>query len=410
MRSTAGASAESVGPALSSDAMDKLSGRDVFISYARPDAEIARHLAETLADEGFSVWFDERIPAGADWDAMLKKRLDQARAILVLWTARSVDRPWVLKEADHGRRQNKLVAVLLEDVLDQLPPRLREMQCARLFGWDGFGPHPELPRLLDGLALRAPAHHIENVRPGVDTGFLGVELPLPAVDGVAEELRYLHFSVVINPSRRLPWYVAYNLAPANGTVQRGDHWQPDPKLPATLQPQDLHFRGTGFDRGHMVAPLHVSWGSDREAEIANHQTFFWPNNVPQHERMNRGWWWSVEQWERQLAGAVGKVSGFAGPVLRRDDPVHSRSEELIGRLRVRGNFRLPQRFWKLVVVRSARGELACAAFMFDQPALLAQNVPTSTAPGHFQVPLDLLKAETGFLFEGLEGAARLPVA
>ena len=389
--------------------MDKLSGNDVFVSYARQDAELARRLAETLWNEGFSVWFDERIPAGADWEEMLTKRLDEARAILVVWTQRSVGRPWVLKEADHGRRQNKLIPVMLEDVIRELPPRLREMQVAKLFGWDGVGPHPELPRLLDGLALLAPARNIANVRPGFDTGFLGVDLPLPAVEGVAEELRYLHFSVVINPARRLPWYVAYNLAPANATVQRGERWLPDPKLPATLQPQDIHFRGTGFDRGHMVAPLHVSWGSDREAEIANHQTFYWPNNVPQHDRMNRGWWWAVEQWERKLADRVGKVVGFAGPVLRPDDPVHSRSEEVIGRLRVRANFRLPQRFWKLVVARDEDGALACAAFFFDQAALLAQNAPLGNKPGRHQVPLDLLKAETGLVFDGLEAAARLPV-
>jgi endonuclease G, mitochondrial len=388
--------------------MDKLSGSDVFVSYARSDAALAKRLAETLWNEGFSVWFDERIPAGADWDEMLKKRLDQARAILVLWTPRSVGRPWVLKEADHGRRQKKLIPVMLEDVVAKLPPRLREMQVAKLFGWDGFGPHPELSRLLSGLALLAPARNIANVRPGFDTGFLGVDLPLPAVEGVAEELRYLHFSVVVNPARRLPWYVAYNLAPANGSVERGERWLPDPNLPVTLQPQDVHFRGTGFDRGHMVAPLHVSWGSDREAEIANHQTFYWPNNVPQHDRMNRGWWWTVEQWERNLAAKSGKVVGYAGPVLRRDDPVHTRSEEVIGRLRVRANFRLPQRFWKLVVVRGADGGLACAAFFFDQAALLAENTPTGSPPGRFQVSLDLLKAETGLVFDGLEGAASLP--
>ena len=388
----------------------EFSGNDVFVSYGRDDVDIARRLAETLWNEGFSVWFDERIPAGSDWEEMLGERLEAARAILVIWTKRSARRKWVQREADHGRRQNKLIQVMLEEITSTLAPRFRDMQIAKLIGWDGFGPHPELRRLLDGLALLAPANNIENVRPGFDTAFLGGDIPLPAVEGVAEELRYLHFSVVMNPARRLPWYVAYNLEPANPAARRSDRWLPDPKLPSTLQPQDLHFRGTGFDRGHMVAPMHVAWGSDREAEIANHQTFFWPNNVPQHELMNRRWWLAVEEWERALAVIHRRVVGFAGPVLRPDDPVHSRSEEVIGRLRVRANFRLPQRFWKVVAARTAGGALVRAAFFFDQPALLSEGPKVGAQPHRFRVPLDLVKLETGLVFDVVEGASELPVA
>jgi DNA/RNA endonuclease G (NUC1) len=383
-------------------------GNDVFISYARADQEITRRLAETLWSEGFEVWFDNKIPTGSRWNADIMDRLTRAKAVLVVWTSTSLQRPWVLKEADFARRQNKLVPIMVEDVEAQLPPRFKEMLIAKMIGWDGSGHHPELARVLDGLALLAPASHIENVRPGFDCGFLGDEIPLPAVSGVAEELRYLHFSVVVNPARRLPWYVAYNLAPRNALARRSDQWRPDPKLPLSFQPQDVHFRGTGFDRGHIAAAGHVSWGSEREAEIANHQAFFWTNTVPQHRLMNQRWWLSVEVWEREAVLVHGKAIGFAGPVLAAADPVHTTSESMIGRLRVRENFRLPQRFWKVVVFCGESGRLRYAAFLFDQAALLANQTRTCSARD-FQVSLDEIQIQTGLVFDALAAAEPMEV-
>jgi DNA/RNA endonuclease G (NUC1) len=382
-------------------------GDDVFISYARADQELTQRLAETLWNEGFEVWFDNKIPTGSRWSADIMARLDRAKAVVVVWTSTSIQRPWVLKEADFARRHNKLVPIMVEDVADRLPPRFREVLAAKMIGWDG-GHHPELTRLLDGLAILAPSRNIENVRPGFDCGFLGGEMLLPAVTGVAEEFRYLHFSVVMNPARRLPWYVAYNLAPRNELARRGDQWRPDPKLPMSFQPQNVHFRGTGFDRGHMVAPASVSWGSEREAEVANHQTFFWTNTVPQHALMNQRWWLSVEQWERESLQVDGKAVGFAGPVLADDDPVHATSESMIGRLRVRDNFRGPQRFWKVVVFGSNPDRLRYAAFLFDQPALLAARTKSYSARD-FQVSLDLIQVQTGLVFDALASAESIQV-
>jgi DNA/RNA endonuclease G (NUC1) len=375
---------------------------DVFISYARADAALARGLAETLWNEGFDVWFDDKIYAGAAWKSLLLDSLTSARAVVVIWSKQSVKRPWVLKEADIALKRKRLVPIRVDD--SALPPRFQRRQIAMMPGWDGRSPHPEMARVIDGIARLVPVSRIENVRPGFDTGFLGVELPLPTVTGVAEEFRYLHFSVVMNPTRRLPWYVAYNIAPRNNEVQRADVWQPDPLLPASFQAGDQHFRATGFDRGHMVSPLSVTWGTRREAWIANHQTFFWTNNAPQHPLMNRHWWQCVEAWEREQATIYGRGVAFAGPVLANDDPVHSASESLIGRLRVRENFRLPRRFWKLVVFADAerRLPLKVAAYFFDQEALV-KNPPRQVEPATFQVSIDRLQLETGFVFDDWVG-------
>lgn len=382
---------------------------DVFISYARTDQPLAAALAETLADEGFEVWWDSEIYAGADWEQLLMGTLAAAKAIVVLWTPRSVQRPWVLKEAQIALETHRLVPVLMEPC--DVPSRFSVRQMAMMPGWNGRDAHPELERLLSGLAALAPPTRIDSVRPGYDSGFLQTELALPALRGVADEFRYLHFSVVMNPARRLAWLVAYNAAARNDEVQRGDRWQPDPSLPRAFQPQNEHFRGTGFDRGHLVSPGLVSWGSKREGDIANRQSFFWTNTAPQHPLLNQRWWLCVEQWERKLAARRGRSSGFAGPVLADDDPQHGAREEIIGRLRLRQNFRLPQAFWKIVAAPRADGALEVAAFHFDQAALLVQRDGVVAKPASFATTVTQIESLTGLDFgQALRDAPQLDLA
>jgi len=368
---------------------------DVFISYARRDEAVARNLADTLRSEGFEVWFDSSIYAGASWQSLLMSVLASAKAVLVLWSSRSVKRPWVRKEAKLAMEAGRLVPVKIDEC--DLPRGFAALQTAMMPGWTGGGHHSELERLLAGLARLAPPSRIDNVRPGFDTNSLGVEVNLPAITGVAEEFRYLHFSVVMNPARRLAWYVAYNIEPSVD-VQRGDRWMPDPMLPAAFQPNNDHFRGSGFDRGHLVAPKSVSWGTPRQAELANHQSFFWTNTAPQHPHMNQGWWLAVENWERRVATEHGKAVGFSGPVLAADDPIHRGLEQVIGRLRVRQNFRLPRRFWKVVVTTDGGAGLRSAAFLLDQEALLQSRASRNLGPSEFRCLVGDIEALTGLDF------------
>jgi endonuclease G len=391
---------------------------DIFISYARTDQPLARALAQTLEAEGFDVWWDSEIYAGAEWESLLMGTLAAAKAIVVLWTPRSVERPWVLREAEVGLATQRLVPVLMQAC--DVPAQFATRQMAMMPGWNGQDAHPELERLLAGLARLAPPSRIETVRPGYDERFLGEALPavsLPVISGVADEFRYLHFSVVMNPARRLAWFVAYNMAPRSDDVRRGDRWQPDPALPLAFQPQNEHFRGTGFDRGHLVAPTAVSWGGERPAQLANRQSFFWTNTVPQHPKMNQQWWLAVELWERRLVAARGRLSALAGPVLRDDDPPHGGAEQTIGRLRLRQNFRLPRGFWKVVVAEgSARrtgqgGRLEAAAFVWDQETLLAAPVTLPAEPARFETTLEEIERRTGLAFDAsLHEAARLDIA
>src|SRR5574339_574712 len=80
---------------------------DIFISYANEDRDRAAQLAALLEREGWSVWWDRRIPAGRTWRSVLEDALDESRCMIVLWSEHSVNSPWVAEEAEEARRLKK---------------------------------------------------------------------------------------------------------------------------------------------------------------------------------------------------------------------------------------------------------------------------------------------------------------
>jgi endonuclease G len=364
---------------------------DVFVSYARADVAIVEAMVDSLRAEGFTVWFDESIYAGAEWQTLLLETLSAAKAVLVVWSRHSITRPWVLREAQLARAAGRLIPIRIDD--SAIPPGFEDVQVADMKGWNGHSDRRLAP-LLAGLARLAPPSRIDTVRPGYDNNFLGVEVDLPTISGVGQEFPYLHFSVVMNPARRLAWYVAYNVG-AWANVKRSNRWMPDPTVPEAFQPQDGHFKLTGFDRGHLVSPASVSWGDARLAQIANRQSFFWTNTVPMRPELSQGPWTAVGQWERAFARVGHRVTGLAGPVLRDDDPVHGGEEILIGRLRSRQNFRLPRSYWKVIAV-SNPAHVQAAAFLWDERKRTAARSPRHLDA--WRVGITSIETETGLEF------------
>jgi hypothetical protein len=106
---------------------------DIFISYAREDESRIKPLVAAFEAEGWSVFWDRRIPAGSTWRSHIGAALQQARCVVVAWSTHSVESQWVVEEADDGRMRQVLVPVSLDAVL---PPRgFREIQAADLTGW-----------------------------------------------------------------------------------------------------------------------------------------------------------------------------------------------------------------------------------------------------------------------------------
>ena len=75
---------------------------DIFLSYQRDDQARAEQVAKALGNLGWSVFWDRTIPPGESWGPYLKRQLDGASCVVVLWSDKAVESEWVLEEAHHG--------------------------------------------------------------------------------------------------------------------------------------------------------------------------------------------------------------------------------------------------------------------------------------------------------------------
>lgn len=206
---------------------------------------------------------------------------------------------------------------------------------------------------------------------GYDPLFLTIEVPLPrALPGRdIRELDYEHFTVVLDPERRLAAATAVNIDGATlREVARADNWRFDDRIPHDEQAGNDIYARNDLDRGHLVRRRDPVWGDEAEALRANDDTFFFTNAAPQAAGFNQ----SKETWngveDHVLDYALRwrhRVSVFTGPIFATDDPPY------------RG-IRIPLRYFK-VAAWAEGDELRSAAFVLDQSPSL-DDVDLSALP------------------------------
>src|ERR1041385_9066194 len=118
----------------------------VFLSYARDDAELAKQLAGLIAQAGHQGWWDREIQGGSQFSSEIDKALQEADAVLVLWTEASIKSAWVQDEAAEGRDSGRLVPVVLNGV--RPPLGFRQYQSIELGRWSGAGEPQQFDALL----------------------------------------------------------------------------------------------------------------------------------------------------------------------------------------------------------------------------------------------------------------------
>jgi len=112
-----------------------LAGPDIFLSYNREDADIARRFAEGFEAQGFEVWWDQALRSGETYDEVTEAALRGAKAVVVLWSPRSVASHWVRSEATIAHRAKTLVPATIEPC--DKPVMFELTQTADLTRWNG---------------------------------------------------------------------------------------------------------------------------------------------------------------------------------------------------------------------------------------------------------------------------------
>lgn len=137
---------------------------DVFISYARSTARIAKAAAEALISDGVSVWMDEELPAHRAYADVISERLDEAKAVLVLWSREASASHWVRSEANRAREKGTLVQASVDGTLPPMP--FDQIQCADLRGWRGSKSAGSWSKLRGSIAeLATPGSVLEHHGP-----------------------------------------------------------------------------------------------------------------------------------------------------------------------------------------------------------------------------------------------------
>jgi TIR domain len=106
---------------------------DIFISYSKPDRTLALKLSALLESHGYTTWWDTSLEPADKYRDKIMHEIDEARAVISLWTERSVRSDWVRAEADRARGQGKLIPVKASGVsYDAIPLPFGEMHTEPL--------------------------------------------------------------------------------------------------------------------------------------------------------------------------------------------------------------------------------------------------------------------------------------
>lgn len=148
----------------------------LFVSHSRDDRSRAVPIIEALGRHGYDVWWDGLLKVGEVFTETTEHALETADAVLVLWSARSVQSHWVRDEATRGRDRGCMVPVSLDGT--EPPLGFRQFQYIDFSSWRGDladRPFPELVAAIDRIGDGEPARpSFGEDRPGTKAGTVRV--------------------------------------------------------------------------------------------------------------------------------------------------------------------------------------------------------------------------------------------
>ena len=117
----------------------------LFLSYSHADDAKARRIATLLEEAGYTVWWDALIEGGAAYARSIGSALETADAVIVMWSAHSVESDWVRDEAALGRDRQCLIPISLDGA--RPPLGFRQYQVIKFRSWRGKRDSPQFQAL-----------------------------------------------------------------------------------------------------------------------------------------------------------------------------------------------------------------------------------------------------------------------
>lgn len=160
---------------------------------------------------------------------------------------------------------------------------------------------------------------------------------LPSEVRGSQVYHYQNYSLSYNEDYEQADWVAYILTRDNLTKpwsERVDNFRPDPAIrTGSATPND--YRGSGYDRGHMVPAADMAFDATFMDE-----TFMMSNISPQARNFNQGIWRELEELTRDWAKKFGRLYVASGPVL---------SEEPKGYIGKENEVAVPAAYYKVLL-------------------------------------------------------------
>jgi endonuclease G, mitochondrial len=273
------------------------------------------------------------------------------------------------------------------------------------------------PKKESGPALEAAPKSYDD-REGYDKLFLGKKFPvaMPSVvrnktnvlkfkeAGKEEfELRYHHFSVVMNKARRMCFFSICNIdgeLSKRGVKRSG--WKLDGRIPKKLQIiEECYGDPPRFSRGHMTRKEDPIWGELEMARNAAADTFHVTNATPQMQPFNAPVWLALEDYALENARQDNmKITVITGPIFQSDDPVKFKVQ-------------IPVEFFKIIAfIHDDTGKLCATGYTVSQVDSLRNEEFIFGEFKTYQVSISSIEKRTGLKFgklsavdpiKGLEG-------
>ena len=105
---------------------------DLFVSYAREDANYAQQIIKKLEKNRISIWWDTKIgPASKNYKKEISSSIEKSQCFLVIWSSNSINSDWVLSEVDLAESKTKPKVIHVR-IGDKVPLDYRLRPCQKL--------------------------------------------------------------------------------------------------------------------------------------------------------------------------------------------------------------------------------------------------------------------------------------